>query len=278
MLKLVTVACIRPRREGSPRNYETSQASIHPRHILWLTVGALTLLIGLLVTQEVYGQWRQLQRIEWLKGAVIFSDKLFDATGKLSTERDVAFAMLHAPAGRDADDLRARLQGSRNESDAAFADTLSSMNQYDFSELGELRAKIETHLAAIKVLRQDIDAAMQQPDKTQKTALAARWYDEVTGLSSEVETLWIKFIKHFTDINPIVTQHLRYAHFLRIITDYTGRQRALIRPAFGGKYRSRTAGNRRNCCAGRASIELELENGASLGRPIRPRQLRSGLI
>ena len=44
----------------------------------------------------------------------------------------------------------------------------------------------------------------------------------------QIQDLWVEFSKHFINIDPVVTQHLRYKHFLRIISDYTGRQRAII--------------------------------------------------
>jgi len=45
---------------------------------------------------------------------------------------------------------------------------------------------------------------------------------------SEAERLWIGFVRHFTNADPIVTQHLWFKYVLRTITDYTGRERSLI--------------------------------------------------
>jgi signal transduction histidine kinase len=198
------------------------------RDILLLTTGALTLLIILLVVREVYIEWRQLQNIEAVKNATLMSDKLFDATEKMSVERDVAFAMLYASDGQDTGDLRQRLAASRKEADAAFDTALAAMQQYTFIELSELSKNLKDHVAGIQVLRQQIDKAVLLPKKERPRDLAKRWYDEVTSLTGETQDLWTQFIRHFTNINPIVTQHLRYKHFLRLITDYTGRERSLI--------------------------------------------------
>ncbi|MDE3061217.1 MAG: hypothetical protein KGJ06_09415, partial [Pseudomonadota bacterium] len=198
------------------------------QNTLWLTVSVLTLLIAGLVMQEVYVQWQQLQKIESLKEATLFSDKLFDATEKFSIERDVAFAMLHAPDDQAVASLRSRLKESRSYADNAFAATMEAAAQYTFPELTELKKNIEAHLAAIHALRIQVDHAMSLPHQQRSAALASQWYNEATALMTETQNLWTALIYHFTDINPIVTQHLRYRHFLRTIIDYSGRERAVI--------------------------------------------------
>lgn len=198
------------------------------RSILWLTISALTVIIALLVGREMYVEWHQLKKIESLKDATAFSDRLFDATDKLSVERDVAFAMLHSPDHQDIDDLHARLTESRRDTDAAFSDTAAFIGQYPFPELSDLWKSIETKMAGIRTLRGEIDQAMALPKAQRQNEMAERWYGTVTELTTQAQDLWAAFIRHFTDINPIVTQHLRYKHFMLTISDYTSRERALI--------------------------------------------------
>jgi len=198
------------------------------RDILWLTISALTLTITLLAGREVYLQWQQLEKIESLRTATLFSDKLFEATDKLSVERDIAFALLHASDPQDIADLRMRLKDSRAETDTAFGQALAVIRQYGFPELDALHKHVESRMASIDELRSQIDKAAMLPREQRENSLITRWHDEVTALITDTEDLWLQFIRHFTDINPIVTQHLRYKHFLLIISDYTGRERSLI--------------------------------------------------
>ena len=191
------------------------------RVTLWLTVSLLTLMVFLLAGQEAEKQWRQLQKIESLQQASTISDKLFTATDRLSTERDVAFALLRSVNKRDISSLRSRLNNSRHITDAAFSEALAAMNPYAFPELASLRRTVGARLAAIKALRPEIDRLNRQP------FLIKRWHGETTSLISDTEGLWLRFIRHFTDIDPVVTQHLRYKHFLLIISDYMAQERAL---------------------------------------------------
>ncbi|HEY5239031.1 MAG TPA: PAS domain S-box protein [Rhizomicrobium sp.] len=198
------------------------------RSILLLIIGALTLMITLLAAGEMYGSMQRLARVTALRDASLLSNQLFDATERISVERDVALSMLHAPDPDTAADLKQRLAASRRAADDAMGRSMAAFDHYAFPELVPLRDAVRKHLELIRSLRLKVDAAADAPDSPEKRALAQRWSDEVTGLILETQNLWIGFIRHFTDIDPIVTQNLWVKHFARTITDYTGRERSLI--------------------------------------------------
>jgi PAS domain S-box-containing protein len=197
------------------------------QNILLFVVGILTLIIILLAGYESLTDWRKLDKIEALKEASNLSDSLFDASEKLSLERDVAFSLLHAVDTGTIHNLQSRLKESRKSTDEAFTSIINSFAVYKFPELKELKQEIESRLINIRNFRPQIDSAVEQPEAAKKI-LAENWYNEATGLTEKTEELWMNFISHFTDTNPVVTQHLRFKHFLRLITDYTSRQRSII--------------------------------------------------
>jgi PAS domain S-box-containing protein len=198
------------------------------RDILLLITGALTLIIALLAAKEMYGNWERLSNIRSLRSASALSDKLFDATEKLSVERDVALSMLNAPDDQAIADLQPRLKESRRGSDEALRVSMAALNSYDFPELSGLRKKIKTRLSGVRALRSEVDAAIKLPANGHRRKVTARWSNEATALILETQNLWIGFVGHFTRIDPIVTEQLWYKHFLRAITDYSGRERSLI--------------------------------------------------
>jgi PAS domain S-box-containing protein len=198
------------------------------RDILLLITGALTLIIVLLAAKEMYGNWQRLSDIRSLKSASALSDQLFDATEKLSVERDIALSILNAPDEATAADLRPRLMESRHDSDEALRAAMTALDGYDFPELSGLRGRIRAGLSSVRALRSEVDAAIRQPANAHRREVAARWSKEVTALIVETQNLWIGFVRHFTEIDPVVTEHLWYKHFLRTITDYSGRERSLI--------------------------------------------------
>jgi len=198
------------------------------RDILLLTIGTLALIITFLVAQQVYVNWQRLAQIQSLKNAVVMSDQLFDATEKLSEERDIAYTILHASDQETIDSLRARLEASGRVADAAFVATMSALNAYDFPEIIQLRGNMEKQLSGIQALRQQILQAVAMPMARRNSKLSNQWFAESTGLIVQTQDIWVEFTRHFINIDPIVTQHLRYKHFLRVISDYTGRERAII--------------------------------------------------
>lgn len=198
------------------------------RTILLLTVSILTLLIVMMATREVYIEWKQLSKIQSLKQAVLFSDELFDATEKLSIERDIAFTMLHASDSDTIDRLRPNLKRSRQEVDGALSVALYTLKDYPFPELTPESGKSETAWQDIKALRLEIDQAIMLP-KTQRPAdLPARWFDQSSAAIAQTHGVWLGFIKHFIDVDPLVTLHMRFKYNLGVITEYTGRERSLI--------------------------------------------------
>ena len=198
------------------------------RRILLLVTGALTLIIALLASKGVYDNWSRLTDIRALQTAMISSDQLFDATEKLSVERDIALSMLQARDADTIEELRPRLTESRQAADEALGGAMLALNRYTFPEVTTLRGQVETHLAVIRKLRPQIDEALKLGIEQRSRDLPGRWSTEVTAFMADTENLWVGFVGYFTNIDPIVTQHLWFKHLLRTITDYTGRERSLV--------------------------------------------------
>jgi PAS domain S-box-containing protein len=196
--------------------------------VLVAITSALTLIIALLAARSMYENWVELRNVRALNQASELGDRIFDAVEQLSVERDIAVSILHV-ADRDiADSLLPRLQESRDGADDALRLSLLSLDRFSLPELTPLRDKISARLATIRTLRPQVDAAVKLPAELRDPALAKRKSDEVTALIGDADALWTEFVKHFTGIDATATEHLWYKQYLRIITDYSGRERSLI--------------------------------------------------
>jgi len=198
------------------------------RNILLTTIGALTLLVTVIITQDIYVQWQKLTRIEALKQATLLSDQLFNADEKLSVERDIAFSMLHASDKEILDNLRPRLESSRQEVDQTLQSTLRALEQYNFPEFTDPLQKSESQFAALQGLRQRIDTDIALPMANRDAALSQLWFKDATALIRQTQDVWMTFIKHYTDVDPYVVLHMQFKYFLGIIMEYSGRERSLI--------------------------------------------------
>ncbi|MBI1211825.1 MAG: PAS domain S-box protein [Alphaproteobacteria bacterium] len=198
------------------------------RGMLLLTVGGLTALIALFAAYDVYENGRRLVRIESLRDASVLGDQIFDAVDKLAVERDVALSMLQSTDKDVIQDLKPRLLETRKAADLAMAATVEGLKRYAFAELVDLRDRSLKRLAAIKALRAQVDRDAGLAKAARDHALPGKWSGEVSALIADTDGLWVAFLKHFTDIDPIVSQHLRIKHLLREIIEYSGRERSQI--------------------------------------------------
>jgi PAS domain S-box-containing protein len=198
------------------------------RQMLIAITAALTVMIALFTTRDIYDNWQRLGVVENLRDASVLSDRLFGASETLAVERDVALAMLQAADRDTVENLRPRLAEMRKGTVEALRDSLASLSRFGFAELEGVTTSMIAHLAAIDEMRPQIDGATSLEIYDRDPHLATRWTMEVNQLTEDSDRLWNGFVRHFTNIDPVVTQYQGFKHFLRTITDYTGRERSLI--------------------------------------------------
>ncbi|MDX2027771.1 MAG: HAMP domain-containing protein [Alphaproteobacteria bacterium] len=198
------------------------------RLTLTLAIGSLALLAALLVLRDMYVGWQRLERVEALREATLLGDGLFDATEKISVERDIGYSILHASGKDIVGDLSRRLLQSRRDTDQLFRDSMGSLSAYGMADLNMKLKKAEEQFASLQDLRGKIDAAMALPIAQRDRALSQRWFKDSTALIMNLQELWMDFARHYTDIDVFMTLRMRFKHILGIIMDYSGRQRSLI--------------------------------------------------
>jgi signal transduction histidine kinase/ActR/RegA family two-component response regulator len=198
------------------------------RNTLLAITAGLTLMIAILSARDLMANTDRASRTRDLRAAIEVSDHLFSATGAVSVERDLALAMLQAPDPETAESLAPLLAEAREEADAAVSGALAALDQRGLESLGSIRTKLDEDYASVRALRPRVDAALVGPATRRDAQISSLWANEATALMSDVEALWVQFIRPFANIDATVTQHLRYRHMLRTITDYSGRERSII--------------------------------------------------
>jgi signal transduction histidine kinase/ActR/RegA family two-component response regulator len=198
------------------------------RHTLLAITAGLTLMIAILSARALLDNAERVLRIQDLRAATAVSDQLFDATGKVSVERDLTLAMLQAQDRELVLALAPMLAESRRQSDAAVSVALAAFRQPGLQDLESVGGELNQRFAALQALRAQVDAAVALPAPRRDPLLSQAWNNEATTLMSGAEALWIEFIDPFARIDATVTLHLRYGHMLRTITDYSGRERSII--------------------------------------------------
>jgi signal transduction histidine kinase/ActR/RegA family two-component response regulator len=198
------------------------------RHILLIVTAGLTLMIALMAGRDLYANAERLSRAHELRAAMATSDSLFDATGAIAIERDLALAMLQAGDAETVASLSPLLGESRTGADTAVNTALAALETETAPDLVALRAELAARHGEIRTMRASIDRALTLPRRQRERDLARRWEDASTALMTDAENLWIAFIAPYTNVDAVLSQHLRYRHLLRTITDYAGRERSII--------------------------------------------------
>jgi signal transduction histidine kinase/ActR/RegA family two-component response regulator len=198
------------------------------KQTLLIITAALTLMIAVLAARDLMSNLDRAAQTRDLRAAIAVSDQLFQATGAVSVERDLALALLQAPQGEAIGELGPMLQAAREEADRTVTAALAALDQHGLESMAELRGELAAHYQEMRALRPRLDAAFVLPAARRDANLSQTWDADATGLMSEVERLWLRFINPFARIDATVSLHLRYRHMLRTITDYSGRQRSII--------------------------------------------------
>ncbi len=198
------------------------------RNVLLLIAAALTLMIALLSARDLYANAQRLHDASDLRDASAMSEQLFDATEKVSIERDVALSLLQANDADTIASLEPQLLESRRLADASVTRTLAALDRFHAPELTFLRQNLSDRYAQIRVLRPQIDHAVTLPLRQRGVRLRANWEQLTSQLMADSDNLWTSFIRPYTHIDAVVTQQMLYRHFLQVITDYTGRERSII--------------------------------------------------
>jgi signal transduction histidine kinase/CheY-like chemotaxis protein len=198
------------------------------RQVLLAITAALSLMIALLAGRELWVNFDRLDIAQDLRAAISVSDELFDATGKISIERDLAVSMLQTNDAETIEALRQPLEESRRAADLSVSNSLAAIDRSRQPEFANLRGQLERRHGEIRALRTRVDGALFEGRRRRDAGLVAQWEATTTAVMGDIAQLWAAFTQPFTNVDPVITQHLRYRHLLRAITDYTGRERSII--------------------------------------------------
>lgn len=198
--------------------------SLSIRNILLITVSILTLLIVTLSIHEGYLELKGLLRIGVIKKSTFLREKFLDVIEDESSERNFTFFFLKAPDEKTAYELGLKYKKRREKVDDGLRFVLNDLRKYDLPELPVQIKRAEKQFEELKKLRGIIDRS----DFSDRSKLADLWFAEYNKMIEQTQNLWMDFTKHYTTIDPIMTQRIMFKHFLGMLIDYAGRERCLI--------------------------------------------------
>lgn len=198
------------------------------RAILLLVLSTLILLIVVMSARTTLIQWKELGRIQELKVARDISQKMFAVAENLANERDLTIISLRALDAKEIPDLADRLAASRRETDAAWEDVSSPLQAYAFEGFSTALNGVRDKFQSMANLRKAVDAELVLAAAQRNKTFAVETFDALTRHVTQTQDLWMEFTRHFTTIDPVVTQRVMFNHLLGMNLEYISRERALI--------------------------------------------------
>lgn len=197
------------------------------RTTLLLVIGTLNILIAVLVGFGVYRSWMNLREAHRVKQISITTNDLYNAEKFLSLERGDAIAAIYADAkssGQSVSDMQNDRRSADFALDQALKRSEAAGSPSDLAVIGGVRDKYKT----LNTFRDQLDAALAKPLAQRDPLLASQTYNIITASITEIQALIENSSRQLVTLNPIVAQHVRFKFFIWQITEYAGREYAII--------------------------------------------------
>ena len=198
------------------------------RQLLVTIIGLFAVVIVLITSHQTYQAWRKLDQIQELRRAITIADSLGDAVEALAIERGIIYTMLGAKQNVG-EHITLQLEEQRQRSDDALQAALTALDHYhELPGVTDLLVITRQRYVTVKSLRERVAGAMEQRLTERDEKLPDLWFNATTEMIMQTQALRMGFNQHFSNIDPMITQHMLFKYFLWLVTEYASRERAKI--------------------------------------------------
>ncbi len=228
----------------SPFSQAQSRPDEHRQLSLRVTLLAIIGFLNLLIAaQAAYHAWESYVNLRQAADVRVISavmDRLYEAEKSLSLERGAALSILYTPPG-ETDELMEELRTARASADKAlYAVEDTQRGSILAPKLPPLSAQVRADIAAFADLRHALDAAVEKPVAARPTDLSSKIFSAANRLIDDIDMLMEAYSGPYLSDNPSIARRMRFARTAWSITEYAGREYALLgRLIAEGKYPNR---------------------------------------
>ena len=203
-----------------------AQINFSIRTTLLATIGTLNLLIAGQVIYNVYQAWENHRSARALEEVAKISNLLFDASKFLSLERGASMSLVSSSSGK-ARGLSENIKNNRISADASLHEALSRIEKNLPADVVPIFKKVAEEHRKIIRLRHEIDNA-RNALPGQRIKILNQIFDTQTLLISDIHQLIDIYSRPYLPIHPGVARQLRFSHVIWNISEYSGREYALL--------------------------------------------------
>jgi two-component system, LuxR family, sensor kinase FixL len=204
--------------------------------VLFATIGALTLLLAVGGAYETVSLYNKHEAAERAAASNHVSDLLLRAAGQWAVERGATTGYLNAPAPATAEQMRS-IGARRAAGDKALAQALDEMKVRHTLDDASPVWTVQHAFAQIQVLRRRIDENLMRPRQARDPALRRDWFPAATYLIEASQALRLAAEFDSNNVEARLAQLQALKHYAWIMSEYAGRERAVLDAAITAQTR-----------------------------------------
>jgi signal transduction histidine kinase/CheY-like chemotaxis protein len=227
------------------------------RATIFSVLSIMNLLIAAQVAGNVYQAWTNHRFAEAVRRCSDTTNDLYQVQNALSAERGTSMAILYSP--RNAmQGMRNDLTASRQIADDSLDHAFRRMKADRSSDMSGPGAVVENDYARLRSIRLKLDAALNQVRPARVAIQPDALFDATTTTINDLETLIEDYSLPYQQANAAVARQMRYIHIIWTITEYSGREYAVLGEAIADN-RPLTNTERQNLLLWQGRVQLSWE-------------------
>lgn len=202
-------------------------------------IGILNFFIAMLVGFNLYQSWHQHKAAVSLSENLVTSSLLYNAEKFLSSERGTAVSVLYAPP-EVSGSLMQELLRSRKNANSYLDEALERLAAEDRGDLKAPIQEVRESYGRLQKLRRNLDTALMLHTASMlnkgkdKLSLPDQFFDADTDLIIKIDDLIEIYNRPYNLANPGAARLIRFTHLIWNITEYAGREYAMIGKLIAG--------------------------------------------
>lgn len=197
------------------------------RTTLLLIISVLNLMIAVLVGFGVYRSWTRYAEAQTLQQSSMVINYIFRAQKYLSLERSDSVPIVYTARATTAN-LLDELISNRLLADGQINRVFSSIGTEKNPAVADTLSKVRRQYIKLQAIRYRIDQTLIKTPDQRPEHLSDDAFDATTDLVMSLKELLDSYTGPSYDIDPVVTQQIRFKYFIWEITEYAGREYALM--------------------------------------------------
>ncbi len=171
--------------------------------------------------------WQQERIYEFSKKSSHTIALLLEAAGHWAVERGVSNAALNS-ATSASDKMKNTIAQRRTKGNAAFKEAMDEIKSYDFKGKAKYISEVQKAFDAAATLRQKMDVNVVLPSMKRDKVLLKSWIPTMSKLIILSQDLRYAIVREAAQTDPDLGRQSNLKHFAWIMSEYAGRERAMI--------------------------------------------------